>query len=159
MAVFIENESRVKFEFKDPAQVIKKAVKAVMEDKKIPPDMEVNVLITTPSVIKKINKETRGIDSSTDVLSFPYHEFKTPGKLDKKQLISGEDILGDVIICASKIKEQAARYGHSQKRELSFLSVHSMLHLLGYDHIDEKDAAIMRKEEERLMNDVLKIKR
>lgn len=159
MAVFVENESRVVFDLKDPARVIKKAVAAVMEDKNIPPEMEVNILITTPSVIRRTNSETRGIDNITDVLSFPYFEFDTPGRFRRGDAASGGEILGDIMICASKIKEQAARYGHSQKRELSFLTVHSMLHLLGYDHTDEEAAALMRKEEDRIMNDVLKIKR
>ena len=72
MKVFIENESRVAFDFKDMDRVIRKAVKTVMEDKKIPMELDVNVLLTVPSAIRSINREMRGIDSVTDVLSFPY---------------------------------------------------------------------------------------
>ena len=76
MKVFIENESRVAFDFKDMDRVIRKAVKTVMEDKKIPMELDVNVLLTVPSAIRSINREMRGIDSVTDVLSFPYFEYK-----------------------------------------------------------------------------------
>ena len=74
MKVFIENESRVAFDFKDMDRVIRKAVKTVMEDKKIPMELDVNVLLTVPSAIRSINREMRGIDSVTDVLYFPYFE-------------------------------------------------------------------------------------
>lgn len=158
MAVFIENESRVRFDFTNAEQVIRKAVKTVMEDKKIPPELDVNVLLTVPSAIQTVNRETRGVDSITDVLSFPYYEYTKPGKFSGKIDKDEENILGDILICASKIKEQARRYGHSQKRELAFLIVHSMLHLIGYDHIEPDDAALMQQEEKRFM-EILQIKR
>ena len=158
MAVFIENESRVKFDFTGVEQVIRNAVRTVMEEKKIPAELDVNVLLTVPSVIQNVNRETRGVDSVTDVLSFPYFEYPKPGKFSAKLDKEEENILGDILICASKIKEQAKRYGHSQKRELAFLIVHSMLHLIGYDHIEPEDAALMQKEEKRFM-EILQIKR
>ncbi len=157
MKVFIENESRVAFDFKDIDRVIRKAVKTVMEDKKIPMELDVNVLLTVPSAIRSINCEMRGIDSVTDVLSFPYFEYSKPGKFPGKPE-DEEQILGDIVLCASKVKEQAKKYGHSQKRELAFLIVHSMLHLIGYDHIDPDDAILMQKEEKRFM-ELLKINR
>ncbi len=158
MKVFIENESRVAFDFKDMDRVIRKAVKTVMEDKKIPMELDVNVLLTVPSAIRSINREMRGIDSVTDVLSFPYFEYSKPGKFHGKPEDGEEQILGDIVLCASKVKEQAKKYGHSQKRELAFLIVHSMLHLIGYDHIDPDDAVLMQKEEKRFM-ELLKINR
>ncbi len=158
MKVFIENESRVAFDFKDIDRVIRKAVRTVMEDKKIPMDLDVNVLLTVPSAIRTINREMRGIDSVTDVLSFPYFEYSKPGKFPGKPEDEEEQILGDIVLCASKVKEQAGKYGHSQKRELAFLIVHSMLHLIGYDHVDPDDAALMQKEEKRFM-ELLKINR
>ena len=158
MKVFIENESRVAFDFKDMDRVIRKVVKTVMEDKKIPMELDVNVLLTVPSAIRSINREMRGIDSVTDVLSFPYFEYKKPGKFPGKPEDGEEQILGDIVLCASKVKEQAKKYGHSQKRELAFLIVHSMLHLIGYDHIDPDDAVLMQKEEKRFM-ELLKINR
>ena len=158
MAVYIENESRVQFDFTGIDKVIKKAVRTVMEDKKIPEELDVNVLLTVPSVIRSVNRELRENDSVTDVLSFPYFEYKKPGKFTAKIKKGEENILGDIMICSQKIKEQAKKYGHSQKRELAFLIVHSMLHLIGYDHIEEADAKIMQTEEKRLM-DILKISR
>ena len=158
MAVYIENESRVQFDFKGVEQVIRKAVRTVMEDKKIPAELDVNVLLTVPSVIQTVNREMRDVDSVTDVLSFPYFEYSKPGKFQTKPDKDEENILGDILICASKIKEQAKRYGHSQKRELAFLIVHSMLHLIGYDHIEPEGAALMQKEEKRFM-EILRIKR
>ena len=158
MKVFIENESRVQFDFSDRDRVIRKAVKTVMEDKQIPMELDVNVLLTVPSVIQSINRETRGIDSVTDVLSFPYFEYRIPGEFSGQLEEGEEQILGDIVLCASKVKEQAKKYGHSQKRELAFLIVHSMLHLIGYDHIDPDDAILMQQEEKRFM-ERLKINR
>lgn len=151
MSIYIENESRVTFDFKDRDRVIRRVIKTVMEDKHIPSELDVNVLLTVPSAIKAINREMRDIDSVTDVLSFPYFEYKTPGKFTAKRKSGEEDILGDIVLCASKVKEQAIKYGHSQKRELAFLIVHSMLHLIGYDHIEPEEALLMQKEEKRFM--------
>lgn len=158
MKVFIENESRVQFDFGDQDRVIRKAVKTVMEDKQIPMELDVNVLLTVPSAIQSINHEMRGIDSVTDVLSFPYFEYQKPGEFSDSIEEGKEQILGDIVLCASKVKEQAKKYGHSQKRELAFLIVHSMLHLIGYDHIDPDDAILMQQEEKRFM-ERLKINR
>ena len=158
MSIYIENESRVVFDFKDRDRVIRKVIRTVMEAKHIPMELDVNVLLTVPSAIKTINREMRGIDSVTDVLSFPYFEFQSPGVFANPQAgascgaeTEGEDILGDIVLCASKVKEQAKKYGHSQKRELAFLIVHSMLHLIGYDHMEPEDAALMQQEEKQFM--------
>ena len=159
MKVYLENETRIKYDFEDPKPIIRKAVLAVQKEKNLPDGLEVNVILTTPSVIRAVNRENRGIDSVTDVLSFPYFEYQEPGVFKGKIDPEGENILGDIIICGSRIKEQARKYGHSQKRELSFLIVHSMLHLIGYDHMDEADAERMEAEQRRLMDDVLKIRR
>lgn len=159
MKIYIENETRIQYEFGDPAPLIRKAVRAVAKDKGIPEHLDVNVLLTTPSVIRQINRENRGIDSETDVLSFPYFDYPSPGVFRGEPEDEGEQILGDIILCGKKIKEQAKKYGHSQKRELSFLIVHSMLHLIGYDHIKKADAEEMEKEQQRLMDEVLRIRR
>lgn len=159
MKVYIENETRIHYEFEDPAPLIRRAVRAVAKDKNLPDLLEVNVILTTPSAIRKINFENRGIDSVTDVLSFPYFEYETPGIFTQEPDGLYDTILGDIIICGSRMKEQALKYGHSQKRELSFLIVHSMLHLIGYDHIREEDASLMEAEQRRLMDEVLKIRR
>ena len=159
MKIYIENETRIAYDFGDPAPVIRKAVRAVAKDKQLPDGLEVNVILTTPSVIQSINRENRGIDSVTDVLSFPYFDYETPGVFDAELDGDGEEILGDIIVCGGRMKEQAKKYGHSQKRELSFLIVHSMLHLIGYDHMEKKDAELMESEQKRLMDEVLKTRR
>ena len=116
------------------------------------------ITFTTPEEIRKINKKYRKIDKATDVLSFPMFE---KDELDEK-IKSGdfpyEDVLGDVIISIEKVREQAEEYGHSFERELSYMLVHGFYHLMGYDHIEEKDKKIMRPKEEKILNE-LKITR
>ncbi len=158
MAVYIEYETKTKLDFDDVDKIIIKAVKTVMNEKNIPENLDVNVLLTTKPKIHQINLENRNVDSATDVLSFPYFDYKIPGKFSHKINKNEENILGDIILCVSKAKEQAKKYGHSQKREVAFLIVHSMLHLIGYDHIEEKDAVIMQKAE-RLFMEKINIKR
>ena len=159
MKIYITNETRISYEFKDPEPVIRQAVRAVAYHKNLPRHLEVNVILTTPSVIRSINKVNRGVDSVTDVLSFPYFDYETPGVFTADTGPEKESVLGDIIVCGSKIKEQAKKFGHSQKRELAFLIVHSMLHLIGYDHIKKADADIMEEEQKRIMDVVLKIRR
>ncbi len=158
MAIYIDYETKTKFDFNGVENVIKKAVKAVMTNKNIPENLDVNILLTTKPKIHQINLENRNVDSPTDVLSFPYFDYKVPGKFSHKINKNEENILGDIILCASKAKEQARKFGHSQKREVAFLIVHSMLHLIGYDHIEEKDRVLMQNEE-RLIMDIINIKR
>ena len=151
MAVYIENQEKARFNFHYKV-VIEKAVRTVMEEKNIPSELDVNVLIVSPEEIRSINNETRNIDKVTDILSFPYFEYDIPGVFDEENNEwNEEDILGDIVVCADKIKSQAEEYGHSQKRELAFLIVHSMLHITGYDHIDPADAVVMEAEQEKIM--------
>ena len=101
-----------------------------------------------PEEIKSLNAEYRNVDSVTDVLSFPQFE-------DKEQMPSeGELCLGDVVICVERAQQQAEEYGHSFEREMVYLLVHSLLHLLGYDHMDDDEKAIMREKEEHVMEHV-----
>ena len=104
-----------------------------------------NVIIIDNEIIKEINKNYRGIDKETDVISFALEDDKTM-KLDEIR------ILGDIYISLDKVKSQALEYGHSFKRELSFLAVHGLFHLLGYDHMTKEDEEIMfKKQEEALL--------
>ena len=152
MNIYLENETETEFDIESCEDVITQAVRNVAEDKDVPEDMDVNVLITDLEGIRQINSQARGIDSPTDVLSFPYFDFEEPGVFNDEDFDETEEIiLGDIVLCADKIISQAAEYGHSQERELAFLTVHSMLHLLGYDHMEEDDAVLMRSEEKRLM--------
>lgn len=105
----------------------------------------VSFLITTNDVIQNINSEYRGKDTPTDVISFAYNETENIGPFD---------ILGDIIISAEKVTEQAKEYGHSTEREFYYILCHGMLHLLGYDHIDDEDKKVMREKEEELLKEI-----
>ena len=110
-------------------------------------DSEVSVTLTDNAYIHTLNKEYRGIDRPTDVLSFALRESEEPG-------ISGGlevDVLGDIIISVERAEEQAAEYGHSLRREMAFLAVHGMLHLLGYDHMEEAEREEMEREQRFVM--------
>lgn len=158
MAVYIENQCKAKFNFHYKV-VINKAIETVMKDKNIPEELDVNVMIVSEEVIQQINKDTRDIDKVTDILSFPYFEYDTPGFFDREvNDWADEDILGDIVVCADKIIAQAEEYGHSQRRELAFLIVHSMLHLTGYDHMADDEREVMESEQRRIM-DILGISR
>ena len=118
----------------------------------------ITVTLTNPENIRKINKEYRNIDRSTDVLSFPMFEKEELDEKIKKNDFEHEDMLGDIIISIERVEEQAKEYGHSFERELSYMLVHGFYHLMGYDHIKEEDKLKMRPKEEKVLND-LKITR
>jgi len=149
--IYIENETGISLDIPDTDEAVRNAVECVFKDKQLPEELDVNVLITDEEGIREINNDSRGIDSATDVLSFPYYEYDEPGIFSGEIYEDQENILGDVIICAQRVISQAQEYGHSQLRELSFLIVHSMLHLIGYDHMNEADGDVMRAEERRIM--------
>ena len=111
----------------------------------------ITVTFTNPENIQNINKEYRNIDKPTDVLSFPMFEKEELNQKIQKKDFSYQDILGDIIISISKVEEQAKEYGHSFERELSYMLVHGFYHLMGYDHIEEKDKKEMRKKEENIL--------
>ena len=111
----------------------------------------ITVTFTNPENIQNINKEYRNIDKPTDVLSFPMFEKEELDQKIQKKDFSYQDILGDIIISISKVEEQAKEYGHSFERELSYMLVHGFYHLMGYDHIEEKDKKEMRKKEENIL--------
>lgn len=118
-------------------------LKEKLNDKKL----YVNIVLTNPENIRKMNKEYRNIDKETDVLSFPMFE---KHELDERK-ISNEDILGDIVISIERVSQQAKEYGHSFERELSYMAVHGFYHLMGYDHIKEEDKTIMRQKEEAIL--------
>ena len=125
---------------------------------KCPYECEVNVTITDNDSIHTINKEQRNIDRPTDVLSFPMLEFETAGNftsfdedLSCFNPETGELMLGDIVISYDKVISQSEEYNHSAKRELAFLTAHSMLHLFGYDHMEDDE----RLEMEKMQNIIL----
>ena len=118
---------------------------------------EVNVIFTDDDSIREINKEYRNIDRSTDVLSFPINDFMYgDGEIDVFN--SNEEtqnlMLGDIIISVPTMKKQADEYGHGKDRECAFLVCHGMLHLLGYDHMNEEDEKQMFKHADDILNSI-----
>lgn len=110
-------------------------------------DIALSLSFVTEEEIRELNREHRDTDRVTDVLSFPMFE-----SAEEIPQIPGMEVpLGDVVICREKIRQQAEEYGHSETRELVYLFVHSVLHLLGYDHMEEEEKAQMRQREEAVM--------
>ena len=124
--------------------LIEKSIKAVLKVEELDDDVEVSVSFVGDEEIRDLNRDYRGVDKSTDVLSFPMDD----------EFIIDNRILGDVIINTRRVMEQAEELGHSHERELSYLTVHSILHLLGYDHIEDEDKKEMREREKLAMKEL-----
>jgi probable rRNA maturation factor len=112
----------------------------------------ITITLTTKEEIRQINKRYRNIDKPTDVLSFPMFEKDELDRKIKENDFMHEDVLGDIIISIEQVENQAKEYGHSFERELSYMIVHGFYHLMGYDHIEEKDKEKMRPKEEKILN-------
>ena len=145
MSLYLEEEGEITlpFETKEVADLV---VEAALEYEGCPYEAEINLLLTTDDEIHRMNEEFRQIDRATDVLSFPMLEYETPGdfsfveeEAEAFNPESGELMLGDIVISKEKVLAQAEAYGHSPKREFAFLIAHSMLHLFGYDHMEEEE--------------------
>ena len=138
---------------------LRKCVRAALEAQAIPVPCEINVLVTDDMGIRAINAAYRQVDAATDVLSFPMFDF-TPDALPEDltpylDAQTGLLPLGDMAISLEHAKAQAKEYGHSLKREIGYLTVHSVLHLLGYDHLDEGPMkAQMRQKEEEILKTI-----
>ena len=145
-------ESDVPFSMED---VLCTAVHTALGAQNVVLPCEINVLITDEEGIQAINNDMRSIDAPTDVLSFPMFDL-TPGTLPEQEDAdpgTGLIPLGDMCISMVRVQSQAEEFGHSVERELAYLTVHSVLHLLGYDHLDEgEQKRQMRTEEERIMD-------
>ena len=149
----------------DAENAAKNAILSVLKEFSIPDDyIEISVTVTDSDSVRALNKEHRGMDDTTDVLSFPMYELKA-GEYDTLNdmlsdihTIGGSLLLGDIVLNNERVISQADEYGHSVLREYSFLIVHSMLHLLGYDHIKEDDR-LMMEEKQRVIMDALGITR
>lgn len=109
-------------------------------------NIEFNVIFVDSKTIKKINKEYRGIDKVTDVISFALED-------NEELKFEFGRLLGDIYICVERMKEQAKEYGHSLLREQGFLTIHGLLHLLGYDHMNKEDEKVMFEKQELILND------
>ena len=156
MTIELDNESGVTLDF-DWEETVRETVLSALDYEDCPYGCEVSVLLTDNAGIQEVNRNMRGIDRPTDVLSFPSAEYESPADFDglEEQDVfnpeTGEYILGDILISAEKVRSQAAEYGHSERRELAFLTAHSMLHLMGYDHEDEEERRIMEERQEAIL--------
>ena len=165
MIFYIDKECDIEFSF-DADAVAKSVVEMSLDYVKCPYDIEVSLLITDNEGIREYNRDYRNIDKETDVLSFPNVDFEVPADFsnveeqfeDYFNPDSGNLMLGDIIVSAQKVLEQASAYGHSEKREFAFLIAHSMLHLCGYDHMEESERTEMEKHQEAIL-EALKIRR
>ena len=138
-------------------RLIKQAAKRALDAEGVDVNCIISVMLTDDEGIRQVNREFRNIDRATDVLSFPLNELE-PGSFDKevceRDLDSGAVLLGDMMISLPRCEEQGVEFGHGFDREIQYLAVHSVLHLLGYDHVDEGPMkAQMRAREKAIMGD------
>ena len=132
-------------DIKNEIKSIKKYVKKCLKEEKVK-NASFNIILTTNEEIKKLNTKYRNIEQETDVISFALEDEK------QEKFFLKERVLGDIYISIDKAKSQSKEYGHSLKRELSFLAVHGLLHLLGYDHMKKEDEEIMFKKQEMILD-------
>lgn len=141
----------------DSARRIKKAAAMALKAEGVETPCVISVMLTDDEGIRRINREFRNVDRATDVLSFPLNEL-TPGEFDpeecERDLDTGAVLLGDMMISVPRCESQGEEFGHGYEREIMYLTVHSVLHLLGYDHVDEgEEKRRMRQREKEIMGD------
>lgn len=160
MTLLLETEVDIPFDF-DYSIEAQKAINAVLDRENFEYDVQVSLTLTDEENIRRINKDYRDIDSPTDVLSFPMLSSISAGDYSKVEddednfdPDTGEAILGDIVLCVPRIVAQAEEYGHSVLREYTFLIVHSVLHLLGYDHMEDDERVIMEGRQDYIMSNL-----
>lgn len=159
MTSCVEIEIKDGFDF-DIKEVTDAVMEQILETEHCPYEAQVSLLVTDNEGIRQFNRDFREIDRETDVLSFPNLNYESPADFSHVEEETfgcfepdtGELLLGDIIISADRVREQAESYGHSRKREFAFLVAHSMLHLLGYDHMTDEEAEIMEKKQEEALS-------
>lgn len=160
MTISIEDEIQIRIPGTDLEELARKIVEAALDYEGCPYEAELSLLLTGNTEIRRINREYRNIDRATDVLSFPMLEYDSPSDFSCAEAEvqgcfnpeTGELLLGDIIISMEKVREQAKKYGHSEKREFAFLIAHSMLHLFGYDHMRPEEAKEMENRQEAILH-------
>lgn len=155
MDIYIDDRYDGEF-IDDLEEIINKSAKMVIEHEEFDLDVEISVSIVDNNEIRQINKEFRGIDKETDVLSFPLLEYDENGNYISEDFSEDDEniLLGDIIISWDKVISQAEEYGHGLERELGFLVVHSMLHLLGYDHEEPEQEKEMFALQDVILNKI-----
>ncbi len=160
MTFCVETETDISALPEDLEGLLKKVAETVLDMEECPYEAAVNLLITDDEGIREINREQRGIDSATDVLSFPAFDYEKPADfsaLEDETAIyafdpdSGELLLGDIVISAQRAILQAETFGHTIYREIAFLIAHSMLHLIGYDHMEGDEEKVMFEKQEKAL--------
>lgn len=160
MTILFEKETEDALDF-DYEEILELVIQTAVKEEACPYSCEVNLTLTDNEGIRTLNQEFRGLDVPTDVLSFPMVDYNVPGDfshLDTLEarnmyfnLESGELLLGDIVISVERAREQALEYGHSLEREVAFLTAHSMLHLMGYDHMEEQERVVMERKQEEIL--------
>ncbi len=161
MTISIEYEAEKKLDI-SWEEIIRQVVEGTLDYEGCPYETEVNVVLTDNEGIKEVNQEYRNVDGPTDVLSFPMLEYDSPSDFEgvEEQFTdcfnpeTGELMLGDIMISVEKVTEQAEKYGHSKERELAFLTAHSMLHLCGYDHMEEEERLFMEQKQREILEGI-----
>lgn len=160
MKIAITDEQELKFAFDEEA-LCRKVVEGCLRYEGFPCEAQVEITFVDEETIQSINREQRQIDAVTDVLSFPMIAYEKAGDFtgihddpDNFEPESGEALLGDIVLCMPKVKAQAEEYGHSCEREFAFLICHSMLHLLGYDHMDAEEEKVMFSRQDEILNEL-----
>ncbi len=161
MSLYMEEEGDIILPV-DTEQIANLVIEAALEYVKCPYEAEINLLLTDNENIKEMNRTFRQIDRATDVLSFPMVDYESSGDFshlengpeDYFNPETGELLLGDIVISKEKVLEQAEAYGHSPKREYAFLIAHSMLHLFGYDHMEEQERLEMEQKQREILEQI-----
>jgi len=150
MNILFENETDYIFD-KTKMDIFTNVINETLKHENFPTSVEISITIVTNSEIQKINSKFRNINKPTDVLSFPLIDFTSENPPEFSEEIT---MLGDIVISIEKALSQAREYGHSLDRELGFLTAHSMLHLLGYDHMTSDDEKIMFTKQKEILNNI-----
>ncbi len=160
MSVYIEEEGALKLPV-DVRGVAELVAEAALDYVRCPYEAEVNLLLTGDREIREMNRDFRQTDKATDVLSFPMLQFSAAGDFSAAEAQpgafhpeSGELLLGDIVISKEHVMGQAQAYGHSPKREFAFLIAHSMLHLCGYDHMEEGQRQEMEQKQREILEGI-----
>lgn len=159
MTFYVESETDRALPF-DVEKMAGKVIAEALDYENCPYEVSVNVLLTDNEGIHEMNRQYRGMDCPTDVLSFPNVDYENPADFsgiednieDYFDPENGELCLGDIVINVDKVYEQSAEYGHSVMREYAFLIAHSMFHLLGYDHMEQAEAKVMEQKQEEILD-------
>ena len=160
MTIDFENEQEQSFDF-DFEEVAVLVADAVLDLEQCPYEAQISLVLTDDEQIQATNREFRQIDRPTDVLSFPMVDFPSPADysiLEEDDSLfhpeTGELLLGDIMISIPRVIAQADEYGHSTRREYAFLIAHSMLHLLGYDHMEEEERKVMEEKQRQVLQQI-----